>query len=342
MSRTHFIRLILFASSLVALNGCAWIHQARVNKYERRVAAFEKAEPDKAELGRGELKKTAEILKNMGEWRGYIELQATDLSKADKRGLMARIDSARRRFLLEAAALADTANLAYYLAKGALSSGVDKAEARPAVRRYAIARAAQRQALFQENKSYRHNFESKTVWKTTHEDLRIEGGHSSANTSRRKVLRPLNCVFSTQPFGPEGVENDGLAYYFTGSKEIYGRCYSNHSVGFFSDYRGGFAVRISASGTNPEIVNLGALGDFPKKQEYIDFVLRQQDSSCFSRGKRDQLDVSVTLLFTGYRDNKVVWENGKQRLRPDWQTFELGVSNFFWERQAPQDSVATP
>ncbi|MBU1380144.1 hypothetical protein KKD49_04900, partial [Myxococcota bacterium] len=238
-----------------------------------------------------------------------------------------RISKAEVNYLLKAATYSDLSNMSYFLAKKTLVLDPGNDDAKNQVVTYAKARGLFRQKLFAVNGTYRHNFKSKTVMKQT------SGYYSSSGYSRqsyRQVLKPFNCVFSTVPFGSEGVKNVSLSYYFKGNTPVYGRCYSNRKAGVFSGYRGGFIVQIPKGIAGVWSIKVGTVNAFPTERDYFDFQIKPTET--LATGSRDIRDVPVMLVFSGYNDHKVVWVRGVKRLRPDWKVFELGMSNFLWER----------
>lgn len=319
-------RFLFFAAAclMVFSVGC---HSLKVRKYEKRARAFERANPDAGELKAGVLKTTARVLKNMADWKEYISAQAPGLRPQDRQYYIARITKAEVNYLLKAASFSDLSNVSYFLAKKTLLLDPGNEDAKNQVVTYAKARGSFRQKYFTSNGTYRHNFESKTVMKQT------SGYYSSSGYSResyRNVLRPFNCVFSSAPFGSEGVKNTGLSYYFKGNATVYGRCYSNRKAGVFSGFRGGFIAQIPYGIAGVWSIKVGSVSAFPTDRDYFDFEIKPTETMAMQR--RDIVDVTVKLLFSGYNDHKVVWERGVKRLRPDWKVFELGMSNFLWER----------
>lgn len=311
---------------LAMVSGCAWIAQGQVHKYERRVVAFEKVQPDAEALGRGDTRSTTDMLQNMAEWQSYIEHR--DLPPIDRQKLVDRVAAARTRYLLAASQLTDTPDLGYALATRAL--GADNAEALAVVRRLADARGTRRQELLAKDHTYSMVVPGKTVMATTSSGMSVHDGRvTSSHVRSEAVLESGNCVFATRPFSAEGTPNPGLTFRFVGRKPvIHARCYINRDLAALPSQEGELIVSVPGSAEFSEHVQRLPRVSAPG-MKFVDFVLT---GDVFDE-RRPYAPVQVVLGYAYTRDLVAVPDrDGVLRLRKERPEIELSRSPMFWDR----------
>lgn len=291
---------IALAFALFSLLGCTSLKLA---KYERRAAAFEAAQPNAEELALGELTSTLEIVENINDWGAHLEVQG--LPKKDVARLIARYKKAQQRYLLAAAELANTPDLAFYLTILAIppSHGNDAAsvpdEIMEMAESYAQARALPRHALLEASGTY------------AYEDT-------------------PNCVFSHHPFAEEGELNSELSFYFSGeSQTMHARCYlSTPMSGLKGD--GVFVVSVvGGSGLESFQKVIAARRDFEPERHYVDFVLDANDRFVHPDANFAVLSVSV-LYERGSGGVLVLDSEGQLGVLEDIKRTPLAGSKLLW------------
>jgi hypothetical protein len=291
---------------------------------ERHADELARLEPPARELRRGGSRVTRRVLDAMLD----VEYRADEIemAPAKRERIEARLTDTARRFVLSAASRAATAELAYSLLERQLAG--DDAAIGEAARRYARARAAERQAMFERDGSYRDPV-PEAIGRRVGRAVAAVGSRVRRRPSTPPFLRAANCVFSRRRFAPEGerAPNPDLAYHFLGTEPIHVRCYTNVDP---SELFGGGAqliVRVPRRFSDYTAA-VAAPEQLPPGRMHVDVVLpgAPDGAPWISAGER-AANVEVTLEYE-WMEKLAPWTRGKQQRRYR----VLSRSCFLWER----------
>lgn len=269
-----------------------------------RVEAFEKIRPDADELSRGGNDAYDAMI---AEHRATSQQVQLTFEEAESRVLVDRLWEAKRRYMLDAARIAMSAqnpNLAFWVLRPFIDDTYKykdmEEEELQAVRDTAKARATQKR----EEVAQRRTYAADGI-----------GG---------------NCVFSTQEFGEDGAENAGLGYYFAGPRlRVHVRCITEDDLTSFSGPQGKFYVKIAINGHVWWGKPAGTPADYRKGDRAL------EASFTIPKGDIAKDDFAMFDASAGFEWQKGwTWDtSGAQPQEvPTWDSRQLAGSTFFWER----------
>jgi len=310
------------------LPACALLSEAHM--MDRKVAWFEKKQPDGEALGRDDLASTQRILGSMDQWKEHLDNDA-DLTPVERAKLIDRLDAAQVHFTIAAAQVA-APTTAFALARPLLSK--DRTLL-PLIRRAVDGVAADRQRRFAKSHTYFYDPDGGSAWAKTYESISYVRGRVTNQYERHDlVATPGRCVLGTQPFGPEGTPNPTLTFHVVGAApRLFGRCYLRQVPG--SDGH----MKVTVGGATARVTDDRGLRE---KVPHFDFAVDQTRDGHIVDPDRPFGDLEISVDYT-YYDGVVIGIDRDGDLRPAdrYKVAHLAAGRVFWDRDGDATAATT-